>query len=360
MDIVKMFLFLGVMILLPYFTGTGVWHIIEKKKANEVCTLEKWNMGMVFMYAVFEVWALIATFGRISLKKTTVLYAGTLFLAILIGYIIKFREKSSCKVLQKKEKKVISDFYHQNPWTIVLIVFVIAGILYQMIYVCVNMHMDDDDAYYVGMAVTSYFSNTISANHPYTGTPADLKLMANYVLSPYPIFWAMWSKILGLHPAILMRSILPAVNIAWCYAIYYLLAKVVFKNTMQRMEFMFIVVLTNLFGACSNITSSMFLLTRVWQGKGTIAAICMPLLWYLWIRLRREKHRSVLWFLMAFSVMGTCLCSSMALFLCPILLGSFGLEYLIEKKDWKSIGKLILCVLPCLALALCELYLVYR
>ena len=111
--------------------------------------------------------------------------------------------------------------------------------------------------------------------------------MANYVLSPYPIFWAMWSKVLKIHPAILMRSILPAINIAWSYVVYRLLAKKIFLTERKRIIFLLIVVLANLFGAYSDRTSAVFLLQRVWQGKGALAAILIPMLWYLLIRLRR-------------------------------------------------------------------------
>ncbi len=350
MDITKMILFLVVMAVLPYLIGTSCWQ--SEAEADGRAILEKWNFGMVLMYAIFEVWVLVGTFGKLSLRKVSAIYILTLLLIILTGVILKLR---------RKERQLLSPIrISKNVWELILLGLVIAGIAYQMIYVCAYMHIDDDDAYYVGMAVTSYYSNTISINHPYLGTPVELKAMANYVLSPYPIYCAMWSQLLSLHPAILMRSILPAVNIAWCYVVYFLLAKILFKSFGQQIEFMLLVVLANFFGAYSGISSSAFLLMRCWQGKGVIASIFIPLLWYIWMRLRRESRKMRLWVLMFAAVLGACLCSSMALFLCPILLGAFGLEYLIEKRSWKNVGKLVVCALPCLVLAMAELYLVYK
>lgn len=350
MDIAKMILFLAIMTILPYLIGTSCQTGKIKAGGREI--FEKWNFGMVLMYALFELWVLIGTFGKFTLRRVSVIYLLTLLLIILCGMVFKLRKNGvqGCPVRH----------IHINLWAWVVMVLVIVGVVYQMVYVCANMYIDDDDAYYVGMAVTSYFSDTISVNHPYLGTPVELKMMANYVLSPYPIYCAMWSQLLSLHPAILMRSILPAVNIAWCYIVYYLLSGVLLKKFSLRMEFMLLVILANLFGAYSDVSSSVFLLTRIWQGKGVIAAIFIPLFWYIWMRLRKEKQKTQLWVLMFMAVFGACLCSSMALFLCPILLGAFGLEYLIEKRNWKSVGKLIVCALPCLVLAIMELYLIYK
>lgn len=349
MDIAKMILFLIIMIGLPYLLGTSCR--IEEGECVGRTVLGKWNFGMVLMYAIFEVVVLVGTFGRISLRKVSAMYLLMLLAIIIAGTVFKLRRKDRSKRL--------SLHISNDRWALVLLVLVLVGIVYQIVFVCRNMHIDDDDAYYVGMAVTSYYSNTISVNHPYLGTAVELKQMANYVLSPYPVYCAMWSQLLNLHPAILMRSILPAVNIAWAYVVYYLLAGTLFRKFEQQMEFMAFVVLANFFGAYSGVSSSMFLLVRVWQGKALIAAIFVPMLWYIWMRIRKQSEKQGLWILMFLAVIGACLCSSMAMFLCPILLGAFGLQYLIEQRSWKNVGKLVVCALPCLALAVGELCLIY-
>ena len=62
-----------------------------------------------------------------------------------------------------------------------LLLIVLVGILYQILFVCLGLQSDADDAYYVGMAMTSFQTDTISVYHPYLGTPVKLKTMANYV-----------------------------------------------------------------------------------------------------------------------------------------------------------------------------------
>lgn len=346
---IRSIVFILVMIFIPYYVGCGC--VLLDHKTHDIDGLEKWNFGMVLMHAIFEIIVLTGTFTNMTLKNVTVCYfivlSGVIIIAGVIGTRMGKKVFSVGKIpsLSRNEK--------------ILLLIVLSGILYQILFVCFGFQIDEDDAYYVGMALTSFQTDTISVYHPYLGTPVELKTMANYVLSPYPIFWAMWSKILGIHPAILMRSILPAVSIAWSYIVYTLLAKKIFNNERKRLEFLFIVILANLFGAYSDRTNSVFLLQRVWQGKGTLAAILIPMLWYLLIRLRKEGESIYIYVELFVTILASCLTSSMALFLCPVLLGAFALEYLISERRWGVVVKLILCTLPCMVLAIMEVILLY-
>ena len=337
------------MTFIPYFVGCGC--ILLDRKTGDIDVLEKWNFGMVLMHAIFEIVVLAGTFTKMTLKNVTVFYFAILSAAIMIVGLIGNRTKKRVFSVGKIPS------FSKKEMTLLLIVLV--GILYQILFVCLGLQSDADDAYYVGMAMTSFQTDTISVYHPYLGTPVKLKTMANYVLSPYPIFWAMWSKVLKIHPAILMRSILPAINIAWSYVVYRLLAKKIFLTERKRIIFLLIVVLANLFGAYSDRTSAVFLLQRVWQGKGALAAILIPMLWYLLIRLRKEGENTYVYVDLFVTILAACLTSSMALFLCPVLMGAFGLEYLISERRWSVVGRLILCTLPCIVLAIAEVILLY-
>lgn len=346
---IQSIIFILAMTFIPYFVGCGC--ILLDCKTGDIDVLEKWNFGMVLMHAIFEIVVLAGTFTKMTLKNVTVFYFAILSAAIMIVGLIGNRTKKRVFSVGK-----IPSFSKKE---MALLLIVLVGILYQILFVCLGLQSDADDAYYVGMAMTSFQTDTISVYHPYLGTPVKLKTMANYVLSPYPIFWAMWSKVLKIHPAILMRSILPAVNIAWSYVVYRLLAKKIFLTERKRIIFLLIVVLANLFGAYSDRTSAVFLLQRVWQGKGALAAILIPMLWYLFIRLRKEGENTYVYVELFVTILAACLTSSMALFLCPVLMGAFGLEYLISERRWSVVGRLILCTLPCIVLAIAEVILLY-
>lgn len=346
---IQSIIFILAMIFIPYFIGCGC--ILLDRKTGDIDVLEKWNFGMVLMHAIFEIVVLTGTFAKMTLKNVTVFYFMILAVVITIVGIIGNR--------MKKRVFSVGKMASFSKKEMVLLLIVLLGILYQILFVCLGLQSDADDAYYVGMAMTSFETDTISVYHPYLGTPVELKAMANYVLSPYPIFWAMWSKILGIHPAILMRSVLPAVSIVWSYIVYTLLAKKIFNTERKRLEFLLIVILANSFGAYSDRTSSVFLLQRIWQGKGVLAAILIPMLWYLLIRLRKEWENIYIYVELFVTILASCLTSSMALFLCPVLLGAFAVEYLISERRWGVVGKLILCTLPCIVLAIMEVILLY-
>ena len=347
---INIVMFITFMIVIPYILGYSISGKGEGYVGSWI--LENWNMGMLLMYGVFEILALIGTFAVVSLKRIGIVYIFLLSITAVIGMFLKWRKG------QPKEKKMFKKL-QLNWWEILLAVLVVAGVLYQMLYVSSNMHIDDDDAYYVGMAVTSYTTDTIGLYHPYTGMPTTLQVMAEYVLTPYPVYWALWSKIVDVPPAILMRTALPFINILWCYVVYYLLAKFLFQKFGQKMIFMLVVILANLFGAFSGFSSSVYLLTRIWQGKSVYASVFIPLFWYIWLKWRKEPRERESWKQMGIAVCASCLTSTMTLVISPILLSAFGLEYLLEKRDWKLVGKLVVCVLPLIGLAVCELYLKY-
>ncbi len=356
-------LFIALMIICPYLTGVCV----PVKRSGRAATgiLENWNTGMLVMHAVFEILVLPGTFLGLSLKKVSAAWGFVLFVIIAAGAVRAVRmlrdrrQKGALRQERQREERGLPAEGRGRVYEVILLLLVAAAVLFQIVYVCTHAHYDDDDAYYVGMAVTSYYTNTISAFHPYTGAAVPLSRMANYVLSPQPVFWAMWAKITGLHPAVLMRSVLPAVYIAWCYVVYYLLAKILFRKFSRRLEFMAFVLLVSFLGGYSPASGFVFLFIRGWQGKSWLGAVFLPMFWYLWIALRREPDNRFLWFALAAAAWASCLAASSILFLGPVIFGAFGLQYLIWRRKWKPVFMLAACALPFVLLGVCELYLVW-
>ncbi len=83
-------------------------------------------------------------------------------------------------------------------------------IIFQVIYVLLYMHIDNDDAWYVGTALTSYATDTINWISPYTGEWVSA-FPGDYTLSPYPIFYAMLGKLIWIHPTVLIHTIMPII-----------------------------------------------------------------------------------------------------------------------------------------------------
>ena len=85
----------------------------------------------------------------------------------------------------------------------------------------------------------------------------------------------------------------------------------------------------------------------------------ITMMWYLLIRMRKEGEKTYVYVELFVTILAACLTSSMALFLCPVLMGAFGLEYLISERRWSVVGRLILCTLPCIVLASAEVFFLY-
>lgn len=344
--------FVVIMIILPLVIGYALFWNQQDNIVTGI--LKTWNFGMFFMYAVFEIPVLIGTFSSMSLKKTGILYFGILTVIIVAGFAFQIKKR---KDMCLTDNVKITKPAEINWWAVVLLVLVLAGIIYQIFYVSAYMHIDEDDAYYVGMAVTSYTTDTISVFHPYTGEAVAIKEMADYVLTPYPIYWAMWCKVVDLPPAVLIHSVLPGINVLWCYIIYALLSGALFSKLEQRLEFMLIVIAANLFGAFSGFSSATFLLTRIWQGKAVYAAIFIPMFWYSWLKIRKMDGGKKQWFLLAVVTLASCLTSTMTLVITPALFGAFGLEQLLERKKQKRVLGILMCSLPIMILLIGEIYL---
>ena len=80
-------------------------------------------------------------------------------------------------------------------------------ILIQLVVVVLYAHMDEDDAFYVGTATTAVETDTLYAYNPYTGAAYNV-LPSRYILSPFPAFLAVTSRLCGgLHPAIVAHTV---------------------------------------------------------------------------------------------------------------------------------------------------------
>ena len=107
-------------------------------------------------------------------------------------------------------------------------------ILVQLVIVLLYAHMDEDDAFYVGTAATAVETDSVYAVNPYTGIPYQ-KLPSRYILSPFPAFLAVISRLCaGLSPAIVAHTIFPVVFIFLAYLVLYQYSCRFFKEKVRE------------------------------------------------------------------------------------------------------------------------------
>lgn len=333
---VRILFFMFMMLFLPFMLGMVFTEQNEKWSYGQT-----YVSGIVFMYAVFEVVTVPFTFLGESLTAVTFI-CGVLYLMCAVYALI-----------YEKYKNIKVDGLCVNKKLTFYMILSSAVIIFQIIYVVIHMHIDDDDSWYVGTAVTSWCTNTINRVYPYTGELME-HFPADYTLSPYPVFFAMLAKIVGIHPAIIMRTIMPAFLIALSYVVWYLIAKEVLMEGYDR--FLFFFAMVNLFGNYAIRSTSTFLLFRIWQGKATLCNIFIPIIILYYIRCRREGSGVKEWMLLFLAVIAATMVSSMGVILTTVCLGSMELVHICALRSWKGTYKVCLCIIPCMVELLVYLF----
>ena len=257
-------------------------------------------------------------------------------------------------------RKNLKIFFKTNIQTIkkmpLSTILVVVLILLQVIIVFRYMHVDDDDAFFVGNATTSIASNTISKINPSTGYGWGWQ--ARYVLAPFSLYLATISQFLQIHPAIVAHTIFPVVFIPMTYMVFGLIANKLFnQNKKQVMLFLFVLIVLYTFGNYSRRTTFSVLFLRIWQGKAFLANIIIPLIWYFVITTMEEDH-SILDFCVLLLVMiSACLVSSMGVPLAPITLMSLIMVYVIRDRKIHYLFKYFIPCIPCVICGIVYLFL---
>lgn len=230
-------------------------------------------------------------------------------------------------------------------------------IVWQLYFIHHHMYLEWDDTYYVNLANEAVFSNKIYWVYPETGSLADFD--KRYVLSLWPIFYAWLSKLIGVIPTIMAHTILPWLIIPLAYMVYALIGKRLFPEDFE-MQGMFLAfaVLLHLFMSGEHTSGLTFLSITPWVGKGVLAAVLIPMLFYWILRTAQEEHAGN-WILLGITCLGGCLLSSMGIMLAPVFAGTAVFAVCLKKKSIRYLVYGILSCLPCIVLGIYYIYLTH-
>ncbi len=243
-----------------------------------------------------------------------------------------------------KQATALKQNFRPFPLILVVALLLIAA---QVFLVTFFQHTDWDDSFYVATSVTTWQTDTMFLYHPYFGDEYAY-FPTRYALSGYVLFCAALSKAIGVHPAILMHSILPFFLIIVAYLVYALVGARLFSGNREKTGwFLVFMSLLNLFGNTSVYTSSSFLLLRIWQGKAILGTICIPLLFWFMMQVQKQKDKTIHWVALLVVVLSACAFSSMGVMLAPLFLGCFSLTFAVMQKNIKILLKTFFCLAPC-------------
>lgn len=312
-----------------------------------LCKSKKSSMGMnllagyLMMFSFAEILVLAAIWAKLPLHVLKYSLAAVMASAAVLGIVLALVKRNGFTGNGEKTGKM--SFY-----------FVVAAILIllQLVAASFLAHMDADDAFYVATATTSVHTDTVFSINPYTGY-SYTRLPSRYVLSPFPIFLAVISSLVGLHPAIVAHVIFPVVFIFMAYLVLYQYAKRWFpEDEHARGIFMIFCAVLIWFSAYSVYNSENFQMIRIWQGKACLASVFLPLLLYLGIGIILEKEQEYSWLLLLLADISCCLLSSMGIILACMMLVILLIMGLVRFHSLQKAACTALCCLPSLLLGL--------
>lgn len=215
-----------------------------------------------------------------------------------------------------------------------------------------------DDGWYLAIANAAVESDEILRSDVLTGLPYDyahhFAEAAEYVFSPWPLFWAMTSKLTWFEITVLMRTVMPIPFILLFYYIVYRLVSFIYRNEREK-TFIAMAALSVFFEitAVAMNVSYTWILCYPWMGKGFGPSVICPAVLLLFLLTEQEDdaaRRRLLWVgIFLGNIAGIMVASSCAE-INLLTLGAWGLTRIIRKRDFSLIWKLALCTLPSLLL----------
>ncbi|MDO4277127.1 MAG: DUF6077 domain-containing protein [Eubacteriales bacterium] len=308
---------------------------------------ESFLTGYLFLFSAAEILILPMMYFKLPLHILVMAYGGVAFLTALWGSVCLFRRRTNMV------RQVKLGVTKASPWLWAAVVLAVL----ETCVVVMLAHMDADDSFYVGTATTAVQTDTIFSINAYTGLEYK-KLPSRYVLSPFPVFLGVVSRLAGgLHPAVMAHMVYPAVFLPMAFLVLHQLGKKWFPEEKYAQGiFLFLTAVLTWFAGYSIYNAGNFQMVRIWQGKALLAAAFLPLLMYLSLSISMEKEPRYSWLLLALANLSCCLLSSMGVILAPLVTGIFIFLGLLKFRSLERTVKGALCCLPTLILGVVYLF----
>lgn len=294
--------------------------------------MKAWLHGILMMFTLYLPLALIVTFCRLPFLTLNIMWLIGMFVLAFLG------GKTWCSFVKNKETNFsffknctfLERVRNKNTWYILVIIVLVT---IQIVAVTVLQTQNDDDAWYVTTGASAWYTGNVS-DVDATGNFAPWKSMADYVLSPWPVFCATVASLMKIHPTIFMHSILPAVIVIFAYVTYCYIGVTMFKDRKDQVYvFVMIYALLNIMGNFSSRSVGVFLLQRPWQGKAVMTSILIPMLFATSSKFMEEERTRRDGIVCLLNMVALLLVSSMSVPFSGLVFGSYMLVDLLRSHS---------------------------
>lgn len=320
-------------IIAPYCIGLLITYTFGQNKdsfaLNIVC-------GYLVCFGSLEIISLVCYIYETTLTFLVLFYIILSLCTTFFSIIINRK-----RIIQIFKKNI--HFLKENKMKFVFILSVFI-ILAQTYFVTSKQHIDDDDAYDIAVAETAVSTDSIMQYDPYTGYASVQS--SRSVLSPFQIYHAVMSKLIGIKPVEYAHTVHPIFMIPLGYIVIYLMSTVLFRKEHElRAYFLLIVAIINMFSNYSVYSQGTFFMFRIWQGKAMLCSIIIPALFYFTLGIK-EKITFGQWMALFFAMLSSCFVSSMGIILGAIFLGCMTVAHFVSTRNWMTTFAIGSCVMP--------------
>lgn len=342
MDIIKVLLFVVLNLIL--YTSFGM--LFLKRKNKDLSLSLSLVVGFFCYYALF----FFVCFPFMK-KYRPLSWLSYTWISIAIVVVIL-----SLIICRKQVKSTVGHIIlavKAHPLAACIITTIV---LIQVILVTVTYNFTLDAAFYVSNVGTCVNTNMINVYDPFTGAWQD-HFELRYFFATYSVNDAVMCQLLKADALIWTKSVMSATVIIIVNVLYYKISRFLFENNVKAITIMMGAILLVNLTFISMYTSSLFLLTRTYEGKTVIGNLAIPLLFYIYMHLSSDKDIDSPWLIMFITAVGAVTISSSANMLIPGALCVMFVPYMIMKRTAKPLLKLIACVIP--GLVMTAVYILY-
>ncbi len=344
------------LILIPVAVGSAF--DFGRGKREKICW--SWLFGQLLLWSAFQAIAVFEVKKGNSFPELKKIYLMIVMISVAVSLLITLiraliRKKKGESVFGEKDVSIASYFEGESKVKKVLSILSIVIILTEMVLLVVLSYADGDDSYYVAETTMTAASDKMYFALPYTGREIPLDIRHSF--APFPTWLAFISVITGTVPVSMAHVMFPVISLPVTYLLYALMGKEILEEKRSELPvYMFFTTLLVLFGFYSYMTPEKFLLTRLRQGKATLASLVIPMIMmclYMVLKsLRDDKKTDFRIYILLFMLnTAGCLCSSLGAVLCavpPVLCALFSC---IMYRKFRHVLPLLASCVPCVLMA---------
>lgn len=329
--------------IVPELLGMLILRFWKEEKNNIILAFV---LGYMIEFAVGQLVSIPLIFNDGTLTELMSIYVPIIGGLAIISFIINI-----WRIIEILKELIRNIKLMPILSTVLLIVLIGMQLLALVKYTYVN----EDDAYYVATATTSVQTDTLFKYSALTGSEeADEQVLMRYRLGPFPLYYAIMSKVLDIHPAIIAHFILPFIFIPLVYMIYWLFARKLFKDDKRAaVLFMIFISILHIFSYYSGKNILILVMLRIWQGKAVLANIILPLILVLFIYGEKNNLNFASFVAILITMLAGNFTTTMSIAMTPAIIMLIAVIYefikLITKqtKFTKSLTLIMKCLICC-------------